>query len=204
MFSLFLVFGEQASIDDALLLSTGMRKAHVYTPERASDPFLDDGAPPPLVVQLYFDDLMRLEEACDGALAQYASRSVAQAMAVRRYAVPAPAAAKCTYLVAYDGPAEDEHAWHAHYLAHHPALMARLPGIRELEIYTRVDWFAPPSWRRANCMQRNKVAFDSAAALTAALDSPIRLEMRADFQRLPPFSGAVTHYPMATRIVRSA
>jgi uncharacterized protein (TIGR02118 family) len=204
MFSLFLIFGEHAAVDDALLASTGMRKAHVYTPERASDPLLDDGAPPPLVLQVYFDELTRLEEACRGPLARFESRVVAQAMAVRRYPVPAPADPTCTYLVAYDGPAEDESAWLAQYLAHHPPLMARLPGLRELEVYTRVDWVAPPSWRRATCMQRNKVAFDSAAALTAALNSPVRFEMRADFRNLPPFSGAVTHYPMATRIVRPA
>ena len=108
----------------------------------------------------------------------------------------------CTYLVAYEGPAEDEAAWHAHYLAHHPPLMARLPGICELEIYTRVDWVAPPAWRRAHCMQRNKVAFDSPEALTAALHSPVRQAMRADYARLPPFSGAVRHFAMATRVVR--
>jgi hypothetical protein len=50
-------------------------------------------------------------------------------------------------------------------------------------------------------MQRNKVAFDSAAALTAALNSPERRAMRADYAQLPHFSGAVTHYPMSTRVV---
>ena len=50
-------------------------------------------------------------------------------------------------------------------------------------------------------MQRNKVGFDSAAALTAALNSPVRLEMRADYNRLPRFSGKVTHFPMATRVI---
>jgi hypothetical protein len=29
----------------------------------------------------------------------------------------------------------------------------------------------------------------------------VRHEMRADFRRLPPFAGAVTHFPMATRII---
>lgn len=204
MFSLFLVFERQAPVDDTLLASTGMRKAHVYTPERAADPYLDDGVPPPLVLQLYFDDLMPLESACHGPLARLEGGFAAQAMAVRRFPVSEPADPKCTYLVAYDGPAEDEHAWLAHYLANHPPLMARLPGIRELEVYTRVDWIAPLSWRRATCMQRNKVAFDSAAALSAALRSPIRHEMRADFKSLPPFSGAVTHFPMTTRIVGAA
>ena len=50
-------------------------------------------------------------------------------------------------------------------------------------------------------MQRNKVAFDSAEALAAALDSPARKEMRADFAKLPPFSGRVTHFPMATSVI---
>jgi hypothetical protein len=81
--------------------------------------------------------------------------------------------------------------------------MAKLPGIRELEIYTPVQWVCAPGWRRMECMQRNKVAFDSAEALTAALNSPVRKEMRADYAKLPAFSGRVTHYPMATSVISS-
>jgi hypothetical protein len=51
-------------------------------------------------------------------------------------------------------------------------------------------------------MQRNKVAFDSAGALEAALNSPIRKEMRADYARLPAFKGRVTHFPMSTQVLR--
>ena len=47
-------------------------------------------------------------------------------------------------------------------------------------------------------MQRNKVVFDNAAGLTAALNSPIRHEMRDDFNRFPPYEGGNIHYPMAT------
>ena len=203
MFSLFLIFREANPVDEARLVSTGTKRALVYTPETAKDPFLNDGTPPPLILQLYFADLAVLEQACAGPLSVFKS-CTAQAMAVRRFAVPNPGTPGCTYLVAYEGPAQDEHAWHAHYLEHHPPLMARLPGIRELEVYTRIDWVSPPAWERASCMQRNKVAFDSPQALSAALDSPVRHEMRADFRRLPPFSGAVTHFPMATRVLRPA
>ena len=58
-------------------------------------------------------------------------------MLVRRYSPSDPKMDEpwCTYLVRYEGPAEDPHAWLAHYLAHHPVLMLRLPGIRELEVY---------------------------------------------------------------------
>ena len=59
--------------------------------------------------------------------------------------------------------------------------MRRLPGIRELEIYTRIDWISALPWPRLEYIQRNKVVFDDAAALAAALQSPIRSAMRADF-----------------------
>jgi hypothetical protein len=50
-------------------------------------------------------------------------------------------------------------------------------------------------------MQRNKVVFDSPAALTSALNSPVRHDMRASFGRFPPFTGPITHFPMATMTV---
>ena len=126
-------------------------------------------------------------------------------MVVRSFPVPNPVIARepwCTYLVAYDGPADDPNAWHEHYIAHHPPIMAKLPGIRELEIYTGVECvdFLPGACVRH--LQRNKVAFDSPQALTAALESPLRAEMRADYKRFPRFSGNVTHFPMATRALR--
>ena len=171
-----------------------------YTPDRVRDPYLDDGAPPDGVTQLYFDSTAALER-----VAGEAGGGEAEAMEVHRFAVPEPwqrvPASYCTYLVAYEGPADDESAWLAYYLKHHPPLMARLPGIRELEIYTPIEWRCPPSLRRVRHLQRNKVAFDSAAALAAALDSPVRREMRADFAQFPPHRGRVTHYAMTTRVL---
>src|SRR5688572_20557680 len=128
-------------------------------------------------------------------------------MNVRSFPVPDPRVrtadgAYCTYLVAYEGPAQDEAAWHARYLAHHPPIMARLPGIRELEVCLPLEWRCPPGLERARHMQRNKVAFDSAEALQAALASPVRAEMRRDYAALPRFSGRVTHFAMTTRVLR--
>ena len=120
------------------------------------------------------------------------------AVLVRRFPVPQPAFLRCTYLVAYEGPAQDPDAWHAHYLAHHPPIMAELPGIRELEIYTPLQWVGGGAWRRERSLQRNKVAFDSPQALEAALGSPVRAKMRADFATFPRYAGRVTHYPMLT------
>lgn len=207
----FIVFDGAAPEDAAfaaLLAATpGLGQALIHRPASATDPYLDDGPPPPLALQLYFAELAALEAAIGPAGHLRAVPGLAatsqQAMLVRRFPVPEPAFAgpppHCTYLVAYDGAAADPNAWHAHYLAHHPPIMARFSGIRQIEIATRIDWVGFLPGRRADCMQRNKVVFDSPAALTAALASPVRAEMRADFHRFPPFTGHTSHYPMLTR-----
>jgi len=196
-----------------------LAKALLHMPASTSDPYVRDAPSPSLVLQLYFALLPDLEGTLSraGHLQALTSRNefpalaeaaaAQQAMLVRPYAVPAPAfqipAGKphCTYLVSYEGEAEDLNAWHAHYLENHTRHMAMFPGIRELEIYTRLDWVSLAPWRRLNFMQRNKVVFDSAAALHDALNSPVRHEMRADFKTFPKFTGPNNHYAMATRVV---
>ena len=203
-----------------LAATPGLDEALVHTPARTHDPYLDDGPPPALALQLYFADIAALEAALarDGHLAALADPAVLpgvaaaaqQAMIARAFPVPdpmfrtAPGELPCTYLVAYAGPAEDLNAWLDHYLRSHPPIMARFPGIRAIEIATRIDWVGFLPWPRVAHMQRNKVVFDDEAALTAALNSPVRHEMRADFAQFPPFSGEVTHFPMHTRKVSGA
>ena len=190
----------------------GLAKGRIYTPSRTSDPYLDDGPPPTLGLQLDFADIADMEAALapTGHLQTLASflpdADVAQqAMLTRRFPVPAPEFREtephCTYLVSYEGDAEDANVWLAYYIAHHPPIMARFPGIREIEIATRIDWCGFLPFRRVNYLQRNKVVFDSPEALTAALNSPVRHEMRADFKKFPHYSGANTHFPMLTRTV---
>jgi hypothetical protein len=196
-----------------------LRKVLIHTASAASDPYIKDGAPPDLVMQLYFPSLTALEAAtAHTSLQALASRDLfpalgtaeieQQIMLVRTFAVPesrlemAGDAPYCTYLVAYEGEAQDIGAWLRHYLERHTEHMARFPGLRELEVYTRLDAVSVLPWRRSNCMQRNKVAFDSPEALTQALNSPVRHEMRADFNTFPPFTGPTSHYAMTTHVVR--
>jgi uncharacterized protein (TIGR02118 family) len=187
-----------------------LAKALVHTASAADDPYLKDESPPQFVLQLYFDQLPELEAALSrngplAALREFPALAKAeatqQAMTARNFPVPEPRQPGCTYLVAYQGAAEDLNAWLGHYLDSHIPTMSRFPGLRELEVYTRLDWISELPFRRVDFMQRNKVAFDSAAALTAALNSPVRHEMRADFKTFPPFTGPVTHFAMTTRVV---
>jgi hypothetical protein len=208
---------ELSWLADTIANVPGMTEALLFTPATTRDPYLNDGQPPALALQIYFDGIESLEAALvsNGPLMALASRpSLAglgltqQAMLARSFPVPdpvfrtEPGAPRCTYLVAYEGAAEDLPAWLAYYIDHHPVIMAHFPGIRQIEICTRIDWCGALPWPRVDYMQRNKVVFDDPDALTAALNSPARHEMREDFAKFPPFTGPVSHFPMATRVIR--
>ncbi len=196
----------------------GVTEVLLFTPGTTHDPYLNDGQPPALALQVYFDGIEALEGALDGPLMALADPAhlpsltgatfTQQAMLARSFTVADPVfrtppdAHPCTYLVAYEGTAEDLPSWLSHYIAHHVVIMTRFPGIRQVEVCTRIDWCGALPWPRVDHMQRNKVVFDDADALTAALNSPVRHEMRADFSTFPPFAGAVSHFPVTTRVVR--
>lgn len=199
----------------------GLYQTLMHRPAHTADPFLASGPahaePAEYVLQLYFDSLEALEQACDetsglgAALSQLASRLgpviaySQQAMMLRRFAVPQPAdpyangAEAMTYLVSYADPQAPHEAWLHAYLRQHVPLMARLPGIREVEVYTGVEFLSALPLPRACAIQRNKVVFDDPAALQAALQSPLRAQMRADFLSLPDIGLAHTHLPKLTR-----
>ncbi|MBC8748379.1 ethyl tert-butyl ether degradation protein EthD [Paraburkholderia podalyriae] len=193
----------------------GLRKLIVHEPIAGEvDACLAPAADAPsCVLQWYFDELAPLETALepDGTIVQALQSTMRaelkaqtfsqQLMAVRTFAPPhaasvEPSAQRCTYLVAYEGVAQDFNAWLTHYLAHHPPLMLQLPALRELEIYTRIDSRSGLPFAHASAMQRNKVVFDDATALTDALGSPVRDAMRRDFHALPAYSGATPHFAM--------
>ncbi|MDN7178331.1 EthD family reductase [Caballeronia sp. SEWSISQ10-4 2] len=199
------------TIHDIAATFPGIKRVVVHMPVEggANDPYLHAEAPPRCTLQLYFDSIDALENVLREGGKAHALLNLPglkecdltqQVMAVRRFPVPDPGSlpaddTRCSYMVSYEGPAEDLNAWLGHYIDSHPPIMARFPGIREIEIYTRMDYRGALPVARSNAMQRNKVVFDSPDALNAALASPVRHEMRADFKNFPPFSGASPHFP---------
>jgi uncharacterized protein (TIGR02118 family) len=209
---------EIALIAEALDGVHGLRQAFAFTPMPPGDqPFARDGRGPALTLQFDFETSKAADAALtgDGALAGIPrpgaipalakARVAHQRMTGRNFAVPdgafrwPPGGKPCTFLVNYGGTAGDLDAWLDHYDAHHPAIMARFPGIRAVATYrpapTATDGLPGA---RANSMQRNKVVFDSPAALEAALASPVMAEMRADTAGFPDFSERPMHFVTAT------
>jgi hypothetical protein len=211
---------EHRRVLDIVATTPRLARGLVLTPEPISGLYFDDGAPPQLAFELYFADIADLEAAlapaghlralaAPGALPSLKNAAVTQqAMLARAFPVPdprfrtAPGKKFCSYMVHYPGAAEDLNAWLAYYIEHHPVVMERFPGIREIEICTRIDWCGFLPWPRVDYMQRNKVVFDDGPALAAALKSPVMQEMRADFHKFPPFTGGNVHFPMATVEIR--
>jgi uncharacterized protein (TIGR02118 family) len=196
----------------------GLVRAHLMIPVVARDRYIDDGPAPLLTLQLCFERLETLESAggSDGelrALSASLPTSLAQAqvfqqaMWTRSYEVCGPAMPQepgrrsCSFLVHYPGEPESLNEWLTYYLRSHVPLMCRFPGIRAVEVYTRVDWIDALPWQRVHHFQRNKIVFDSAAALEQALHSPVREQMKADRGQFPPFSGGNVHFPLATETV---
>lgn len=198
-----------------------LARARFYRPEQAKDYYTNDGPSPIFAMQLDFETLDELEAtiAKDGYLQQVARGdwtslrgcAVEQQVMTRRpfpvldpEARIAPGALPCQFLVHYPGRAADFGAWINYYLEHHPQIMKYFEGVREIEIFTRVDWLDAMPWTRVHYMQRNKLMFDSSAAITAAMNSPVRHQMRADFERFPPFEGENVHHPMSALTVSPA
>lgn len=176
----------------------------------AIDPFLTpEQDAPVLVIQVFFEDLIALEEALAGPMALTAELGIDalgywswQAMVARNCTAPGAvfqaAGVQCGYLVAYVGRARDDAAWLDHYVSHHIPLLQRLPGLRTLEFYTRVEVACTVPLAQEMALQRNLTVFDSAQDLTIAMNSDVRIALREDYLAFPPFEGKAPH--VATRM----
>ena len=199
----------------ALARAPGLVSFDLYRPAagRAHDPYNDDGIGPLALAMLDFADLAALEagvasRAFRDAVGQRTAPvplALSAAALERRFfpvageARPAPLAAPFSYVVRYHRPAEDEAAFRAHYQAHHPPLLGRFPRIRNVLCYVPVAWRDPVGLAAADYLIGNEVVFDTIGDFNAAMQSPVRHELRRDFATFPKFSGRNTHYPMDRR-----
>ena len=174
----------------------------------AKDPFLEPDLDLLVLAMLHFPTLDALVSAVThprfgaGLAAQPHGMTATGTAFERRFfpvageTAPGPLLAGFSYVVRYHPPAEDEAHFIAHYLADHPALMAKLPEIRSILCYLPVRDAAPNVLPPVDYIIGNEVVFDSVDAFNAAMASPARKEMRAHFHRFPQFSGRNTHFPM--------
>jgi hypothetical protein len=183
----------------------GLASLDLYRPIAAGahDPFNNDGPGPLFIAMIAFASRAALEDAARAMTFPDASPGLTvtataferQFYPVAGEAEPARLGAPFSYVVRYHKPAEDEAAFIANYVATHPPTLGTLPGIRAVMCYFPLP-IAAHSVPPVDYIIGNEVAFDSVEAFNAAMQSPVRHELRRHFHEFPKFSGANTHFPM--------
>ena len=185
----------------------------LYTPSSGdhTDPFVDDRDGPILMVQTGHADLLDVQKFLVSPA--FAAASVLGAagisglclthdvMTQEFFAVgddeaPRPMEAPLSFVVRYHEPCEDSAVFTGHYRQGHATALAQLPAIRNVLVYARTEWDDPSSVERAEYLLGNEVVFDSLDHLNAALNSPLRHELREHYKSFPGWSGHNTHYAM--------
>jgi hypothetical protein len=187
------------------------------TDERSQDPFNRDTDAPLLIALLDFESEDALRRAMSSAPLADVLDAVPQGLAttvtaLERALYPVDGdprgsdpEAPISYVVRYHRPADDEELFTRNYVASHPPTQARLPGIRSVMCYFPRPDLNPSQWPSLDYLIGNEVVFDTVADFNAAMQSPVRQELRAHYRDFPSFSGANTHFLMRrTRIARRA
>jgi uncharacterized protein (TIGR02118 family) len=193
----------------------GLSALDLYRPISAGahDPFNNDGPGPRFIAMLAFASRESLSEAIQSpafalslggrplGLSLTGSGFERRFYPVADEMAAGPLTAPFSYVVRYYKPAQDEAAFIRNYVKTHPATLAKLPGIRSVMCYFPVADVANDT-AGADYIIGNEVAFDDVAAFNAAMQSPVRQELRRHFHEFPPYSGRNTHFPMdRTRVV---
>lgn len=191
----------------------GVDYLDLYTPSQAdhNDPYVDDRNAPILMVQTGYADAAALRSTlASRELTAAGDLSAApiedlfithDAMAQEFFDVgsedqPQLMTAPLSFVVRYHGPCGDPAAFTEHYRHGHATALARLPEIRNVLVYGRIDWDDPTGIERADYLLGNEVVFDSIDKLNAALNSPLRHELREHYKTFPDWTGYNTHFAM--------
>lgn len=195
---------------DAMRAMVGIAELHQFIPVASHDPYVNDGAGPLLMLEFGFSSSPALDEfvtnpdwvigvtrvSGDPAISLTHDAFETRFFPTAGQQEQVPRTAPVSYVVRYYRPAENEVDFRAHYVTHHPPILGRLPGVRNVICYSPFACAPVPSVSSGDCMLGNEVVFDSVEALNDALASRVRDELRQDFHTFPKFWGANTHFAM--------
>src|ERR1043165_7395758 len=180
----------------------GLTSLDFYQPieSGAHDPFNDDGPGPLFIAMLAFPERRALSHAITRATFGGPPQGfgfTGTTFERRFYPVADdtnvnPLTAPFSYVVRSHRPVEDEAAFIKNYVETHPPTLDKLPGIRSIMCYFPQDILAP-TVPAADYIIGNEVVFDDVAAFNAAMQSPVRQELRRHFHAFPAFTGRNTH-----------
>lgn len=198
---------------------TGLSFIETYRPAPGEQPGFDEVPRPPLLVELNLADRAAAQELIGSAAFREAltlridgeagrRRATVDLFAPRHFDLPGHAqpprrTASLSYVVRYYRPAPDERAFVDFYVTHHPLLLARFPGIRNVLCYLPTGLDLPEGMTSSGAFFGNEVVFDDLDALHRALDSEVLQELLAEGKTFPPY-GHCEHHAMLRAQLHSA
>lgn len=203
-------FREQAV--PGLSAASGLRFIETFRPAPGEVTAFAEDTAPPLLVELNLDtpdeargllDLPELRAALSlGGGGEQATVDVFHSVnfPLPGHAQPPSREAPLSFLVRYHRPAADEATFIAFYTQHHPLLLARLPGIRNVLCYLPTGLELLAGMSPSSAFFGNEVVFDDLDSLNHALASDVLKQLKAEGRHFPPF-GHSTHYAMLRQAV---
>lgn len=206
--------------------ANGLSFIETYRPAPGDQPGFDDVPRPPLLVELNLADLhvardligsAPFQEALtlriDGETGHRPGSADIRAATVdvftpRHFDLPGHAepprrTAALSYVVRYYRPAPDEQAFVDFYVSHHPLLLARFPGIRNVLCYLPTELELPEGMASSGAFFGNEVVFDDLDALHRALESDVLQELLAEGKTFPPYGHCEHHAMLRERVHES-
>lgn len=201
-----------------LQAATGLRFVETFRPAAGAVPEFGEDAGPALLAEINVDSLDDAERLLRSATLRDALRLSGSAargetpatvdvfhavhFPLPGHARPPPRTAPLSFVVRYYRPVKDEYAFANFYTSHHPLLLARFPGIRNVLCYLPTGLGLPAGIDPSGAFFGNEVVFDDLDSLNRALASDVLPQLRAEGKLFPSY-GRNTHHAMLRNTVHS-
>jgi hypothetical protein len=196
---------------DFLKSNDAVQAVETYTPEPGDVPRMDDVPAPTIIIQIDVDDAAAAETLVQsdkfqqlfidkGAYAAAVEKINLEILEPVHFPLPGletppPRTAPLSFVVRYYGPVKDASHFVDFYTSHHPPILSKFEGIRNVLCYLPLDWRTTKEVSDERLIIGNEVVFDDLDALKRALQSDVLEEAIADGASFPPF-GHNSHHAM--------
>jgi len=183
----------------------------IYTPESGDVPRMDESPVPTIIVQIDLDDAdaaktlvqsdkfqqVFMDKNAYPAPVEKINLEITEAVhfPLPSIAAPPPRTAPLSFVVRYYGPVRNAAEFVEFYTGHHPPILGKFPGIRNVLCYLPLDWRATGEVADDRLIIGNEVVFDDLNALNRALASDVLAEAQADGRHFQAF-GESTHHAL--------
>jgi uncharacterized protein (TIGR02118 family) len=101
-----------------------------------------------------------------------------------------------SYFVFYQGVAENNDEFEAHYRTKHAAILATFPGLLDLRIHRSINWDESQAVTKGGFLLIAEMIFPDQKTMETAIASPERAFAREDFENFIAFDGKIWHQAM--------